>query len=104
MSRLLKMLVVPAVLVGAWLVAAPQTANAQGFGISLYSGSPGYYGSPYGGGGYGGYSPYSAYGGGYGSYYRGGYGSSYGGGFYGGGSPYGSYYRGGGHHHHHHCR
>lgn len=94
MFRYMKWLVVPAVLVGAWIFAAPQSASAQGFGISIYSGG-GYYGSPYGGG-YGSYyrGGYGGYGSPYGSYYRGGY-----------GSPYGSFYRGyGHHHHHHHCR
>jgi len=97
MFRYMKWLVVPAVLVGAWMFVAPQSASAQGFGISIYSGG-GYYGSPYGGG-YGsyyrgGYGGYGGYGSPYGSYYRGGY-----------GSPYGSFYRGyGHHHHHHHCR
>jgi len=98
MFRILKMMVVPAVLLGAWLFAAPQSASAQGFGISIYSGG-GY--SPYGYRGYPG--GYGGYGGGYGynSFYRGGYGSPYGYGGYG----YNSFYRGGGHHHHHHhCR
>lgn len=101
MFSLWKMLLVPVVVVGSAMVAAPQSAQAQGFGISLYTGNPGYYGSPYTGG-YGSYGPYGAYGGGYGSY-RVGYNPYRS--FYGYGVPYGSYYRGGGHHHHHHhCR
>lgn len=90
-----KMMVVPVVAVGTALVAAPEAAQAQGFGISIYTGNPGYYGSPYVGG-YGSYGPYGPYGGGYGSYRapRS---------FYGYGVPYGGYYRGGPHHHHH-CR
>ena len=97
-----KMLIVPVVVVGSAMVAAPQSAEAQGFGMSIYSsGNPGYYGSPYNGG-YGSYGPYGAYGGGYGSY-RANYGSPYGS-FYGYGVPYGGYHRGHHHHHHHHHR
>lgn len=83
-----------AVLAGSLFTSAPQ-AQAQGFGMSFYSGGlGGYYNAPYMGGGYGGYGGYGGgYRGYYGpsvNYYRGGYGG------------YGGY----GHHHHHHggCR
>ena len=99
MLSLWKMLAVPVVAVGSMLVAAPQSAQAQGFGVSIFSGSPGYYGSPYVGG-YGSYGPYGAYGAGYGSYRASYYGAPNS--FYGYGVPYGGYYRG--HHHHRHCR
>ena len=65
-------------------MAAPQAAEAQGFGVSIYSGSPygggGYYGSPYGGG----YSSYRSYSSFYGNPYT--FRNSYYGG-YGGGYP-----------------
>lgn len=93
MMRFAKWLIVPAVLLGVSLVAAPQEAKAQGWGISFYGGSPyGYYGSPYG---YRSYSSYSAF---YGNPYT--FRNSY----YGGYPSYRSYYGGGHHHHHHHCR
>ena len=71
----MKWFVFPAVLLGGLLLAAPQR-KAQGFGISLYGGSPSmYYGSSYSGyggygGGYGGYGSYGGYpyGAGYNSY------------------------------------
>ena len=99
MFRFVKALVLTGAVVGGSMFAsAPQAAQAQGFGFSIYSGVPGGFYQPY-------YGGYGGYGGGYSSYYRGGYGGGYGG--YGGG--YGSYYRGGygggyGGHHHHHCR
>ena len=109
MSRFIKWLVMPAVMLAASLMAAPQAAEAQGFGVSIYSGSPyggGYYGSPYGGG-YSSYRSYSSYGAFYGNPYtfRNSYYGGYGGGYPGYRSYYGSGYGGGyGHHHHHHCR
>lgn len=91
MSRFMKWLIVPVVLVGAFLVAAPQEASAGGWGISFYGGSPSFYygnGGGYGGGygnyGYRSYNPYYSN-----NYYRGNYGGGY-----------GNYYGGG----HHHCR
>ena len=97
MSRFMKWLVMPVVMLGVSLVAAPQAAQAQGFGVSIYSGSPygGYYGSPYSA-----YSSYGSYGAFYGNPYT--FRNSY----YGGYPMYRSYYNGysGYGHHHHHCR
>jgi hypothetical protein len=103
MTRFVKWLVLPAVLLGAAVFAAPLDAQAQGWGVSFYGGNPygGYYAPSYGSS-YG----YGGYGGGYSSYsYRAFYGNPYTfrNSYYGGGYPvYRSYYGGGHHHHHHH--
>jgi hypothetical protein len=98
MSGLLKLLVVPAVVASSLLFGDAPQAEAQGFGIQIYSGYPSYYGGGYGGGygGYGGYGfgSYNTY---YGSSYYRPYGYNV---FYGSPSFYRPYHH---HHHHHHC-
>ena len=98
MYGLVKSVLLSGVVLGGSLLAGGSQAQAQGWGVSIYSGAPG---------GYGGYGGYPSYGGGYNAYYGSSYRAYYGGPsmYYRSYNAYPSYYRGGGHHHHHHhCR